>query len=113
MKTKLIFTLLVATLLAGCGATPTTSEDTSISATTTSDVVSEDSLPVTSDAVTSEEDLPPLPGTSTGPIQTGNITFAGEIPAGWTYITNDAKFPTPAFYADAGFKFNFPNQALK
>ncbi|MGE4342270.1 MAG: hypothetical protein AB7E23_04155 [Bacilli bacterium] len=114
MKIKVIYGLIMASILMGCSANPTTSEDTIlVPPETTSETVSE-LPPVTSEIVTSEDDLPPPPGsTDTGPVETGDITFDAAIPSGWTYITNNEAYPNPEFYSDGGLKFNYIDQALK
>lgn len=113
MKIKLLLPLLITSILAGCGATPTSSEEPITSTPVTSETTSE-APSVTSEEITSEDDLPPAPGSSEGgPVETGNVTFDASIPSGWTYITNDVKYPNPEFYADGGLKLNFANQAIK
>lgn len=114
MKRNLIFTLLIASVLAGCGANPTTSEDTILVPPEITSEAASELPPVTSEIVTSEDDLPPPPGsTDTGPVETGDITFDAAIPSGWTYITNNEAYPNPEFYSDGGLKLNFTNQAIK
>ena len=103
MKKLLLSTLLLTSLLVACGTTPTSNND-SLSENPTSIITT-----------TSEDDLPPPPESSqaTGPIETGSVTIDGQIPGGWTYITNNVQYPNPEFYSDGGLKLNFTNQAIK
>lgn len=34
-------------------------------------------------------------------------TISNAIPEGWTYITNDPKYPNPGYYTNGGLKINF------
>lgn len=103
MKKLLLSTLLLSGLLVACGTTPTSNGD-SLSENPTSIITT-----------TSEEDLPPPAESSqaTGPIETGSVTIDGQLPGGWTYITNNVQYPNPEFYSDGGLKLNFANQAIK
>jgi hypothetical protein len=103
MKKLLLSTLLLTSLLVACGNTPTSNAD-SLSENPTSIITT-----------TSEDDLPPPPESSqaTGPIETGSVTIDGQMPGGWTYITNNVQYPNPEFYSDGGLKLNFTNQAIK
>lgn len=58
-----------------------------------------------------ETEIPPI-------VEKQTVTFASALPAGWTYISNDPVNypdlnPNQDWYKDGGFKFRFPNQALK
>ena len=42
-----------------------------------------------------------------------SVVVDGEIPGGWTYITNNPEYPNPEFYSsDGGLKLNYANQAI-
>lgn len=103
MNKLLLSTLLLMSLLVACGTTPTSNNDS----------LSE--IPTSIITTTSEDDLPTPPESSqaTGPIETGSVTIDGQMPGGWTYITNNVQYPNPEFYSDGGLKLNFTNQAIK
>ena len=116
MKNKLFLTLLVVSLLAGCGATPSNSDEVSTSTSLASEVSSQDSAAVTSEVISyeDEDELPPPAGSQdSGEAELGNITFDKVIPSGWLYTGNSAEYPNPEFYTDGGLKLNFPVQSLK
>lgn len=39
-------------------------------------------------------------------------TINNAIPEGWSYITNNEKYPNPSFYGDGGLKMNFENMGI-
>ena len=122
MKRILLLLPMYLLVLAACGANTSNSQELTPSdstliesetITSESEVTSESSEFLTSEVVSSEEDdLPPPPPTSVLPVIEGSVVVDGEIPGGWTYITNNPEYPNPEFYSDGGLKLNYANQAI-
>lgn len=108
MKNKLIFTVILGALLAGCASKPSESITPSESEAPSSEI----SIPTIID---DSEPLPSIPDGGVGDIgsaEFGTIVIDGKLPDGWRYLSGDERTPGVTFYADGGLKFNFRESVL-
>lgn len=105
MKQLYVVGLLMTSLLASCSGAPAVTETPT----------SEPSTSIQAPSSTSEAELPPPPDSTSqsGPVETGSVTINGQLPGGWTYITNNPQYPNPEFYSNGGLKLNYAGQAVK
>lgn len=115
MKKTILTTLLFVGLLVGCSKPNSSVSDSGNN--TPSDSASESVSETPTESESDTEELPVIPDDSSEPggnqSTAGKTTIEGAIPAGWTYITNDPKYPDTDWYGDGGLKLNFVNMGLK